>query len=366
VIEVFLLSDLLISTFRGLMYGIIASFFIIFLSIIYRYFTNEKFPSFLGLILGLGIVGISGGLLAILEQPTIHGVTEIIIASIVIGWGVHTGNKMAERIPKKNISFQNILKQKNRKYREVKLPNAHLIFDISGKSRVPQEIKNELSEREMIFPSDLPPEEIERRIKRRLITDWGVGQVEVEIGHNGKITHLAISAKEQGLSEVIPKGFVAVPIKSEMLPSGLALGDIVRVYLKNEEVIEGVEIKGVNKNEKTITIVIEQEKIEKLRNQESSLIVVLPYTKHKVDSIVVEKESGVIKELDITELTSSVRNIGVDDDSADHIVGKVKSKLMKSEFPVATQKIEDIVIDELEKKSSKTAKKFKKHYKTKK
>ena len=63
----------------------------------------------------------------------------------------------------------------NKKYTKIKLPNARLIYDISGKSRVPEEIKNNLSEREMIFPSDLPAEAIERRLKRRLITDWGVG-----------------------------------------------------------------------------------------------------------------------------------------------------------------------------------------------
>jgi len=363
---VFLISDLVLSAFRGLMDGMIASFFIIFLSMIYRYFTNENFPSFIGIILGLGIVGISGGLLAILEQPTIEGVTEIIIATIVIAWGVNAGNKMAEKIPKKSIPFQNILKTKNKRYTKIKLPNTHLIFDISGKSRVPEEIKNDLSEREMIFPSDLPPEEIERRMKRRLITDWGVGEVEAELDHNGKITHLAISAKEQGLSEGIPKGYAAVPIKCEMIPAGLALGDIVRIYLKNEELIEDVEIKGADKAEKKITVVIKQEKIEKIRDQEASLIVVLPYTKPKADSIVVKKRSGAIKQFDMQKLTSSMRNVGVDDESAEHIAGSVKSKLIKSAVPIATEKIEDIVVDELEKKNSKTAKKFKQQYKQRK
>jgi hypothetical protein len=360
------ISELVLSAFLGLMYGMIASFFVIFLSMLYRYFTNENFPSFLGMILGLGIVEISGGVLAILEQPTIEGVIEIIIATIVIGWGVNTGNKMAEKIPKKGIPFQNILKTKNKRYTKIKLPNARLIFDISGKSRVPEEIKNDLSEREMIFPSDLPPEAIERRLKRRLITDWGVGEVEVEFDYKGKITHLAISAKEQGLSEGIPKGYAAVPIKCEMMPSGLALGDIVRVYLKNEEIIEGVEIKGVDKAEKTITVVIKQDKIEKLRDQEASVIVVLPYTKPKADSMVVKKRSGAIKQFDMKNLTTSMRNVGVDDESAEDIAGAVKSKLVKSAVPIATEKIEDIVVDELEKKNSETAKKFKQRYKQRK
>jgi hypothetical protein len=361
-----LISNLIISALTGLMYGIIASFFIIFLSMIYRYFTNENFPSFLGMILGLGIFGISGGILAILDQPSIEAGIQIIIASIVIVWGVHTGNKLAEKIPKKSIQFQKILKQKNKNYTKVKLPNSRLIFDISGKSRVPKEIKNDLSEREMIFPADLPPKEIERRLKRRLITDWGVGQVEAELDYNGKITHLAISAKEHGLSEGIPKGYAAVPIKCEIMPTGLALGDIVRIYLNNEERIEGVEIKGVNHEEKNITIVLKQENIEKVRNKKATLVVVLPYSKPRIDSIVVKEKSGAIKEFDMKKLTSDVKEIGIDDKSAEHIAGAVKSKLAKSEIPVSAQKIEEIVVDELQKKNARTAKKFKKRSKKRK
>jgi hypothetical protein len=361
-----LISELLLSAVQGLMDGAIASFFIIFLAMIYRYFTNENFPSFIGIILGLGIVGISGGLLAILEQPSIEAIPEIIIASLIIAWAVNTGNKMAGKIPKNVNPLQKILKSKHKGYSKVKLPNARLIYDISGKSRVPAEIKNDMSERELIFPSDLPPEEIERRLKRRLITDWGVGEVEVEIDQDGEITYLAISAKEQGLSEGIPKGYAAVPIKCEIMPSGLALGDIVRIYLNNGEVIEGVEIKGVDKAEKTITIVIKQDKIEKSRDQEASMIVVLPYyTKPKADSIVV-KRSGAIKEFDLQKLTSSMKDVGVDEESAEHIADTVKSKLSKSAVPISTQKIQDVVVEELEKKNSNIAKKFKKRYKRRK
>lgn len=365
-VKMVLISELILSAVRGLMDGVVASFFIIFLSIIYRYFTNENFPSFIGIILGLGIVGFSGGLLAILEQPSIEAVPEIIVASLIIAWAVNTGNKIAEKIPKRGIPFQNILRTKNKKYKRIRIPNACLIYDISGKSRVPQEIKDDLSEREMVFPSDLPPEEIERRLKRRLITDWGVGAVEVDIDQNEEITYLAISAKEQGLSEGVPRGYAAVPIRCEIMPSGLALGDMVRIYLKNEELIEGVEIKGVDKAEKTITVVIKQNQIEKMRDQKASLIVVLPhYTKPKADSIVV-KRSGAIKEFDMQKLTSSMKSAGVDEESAEHIADTVKSKLSKSAVPVPTKKIQDIVVKELKKKDSKIAKKFNKRYKAKK
>jgi hypothetical protein len=151
-----------------------------------------------------------------------------------------------------------------------------------------------------------------------------------------------------------------------MMPSGMALGDVVRIYLKNKEVMEGLEIKGVDVKEKTITVLTKQDRIEKIRGQKASLIVVLPYAKPRTSPMIVKKRSGAIKKFDIKDLASSIREVGVDDKSAEHIAGEVKSKIVKSEIPIETEKIEEIVVDELEKKDLKTAKKFKKHYKKRK
>ncbi|MEM2101951.1 MAG: hypothetical protein QXM22_00370, partial [Candidatus Bathyarchaeia archaeon] len=90
-----LLTELLLGILRGIVYGGIAAFPIIFLSLVFRYFTNERLPSFIGIILGLGILGVSGGLLAVLEQTTVEGVAQIVAASIVIVWSVGAGDKMA-------------------------------------------------------------------------------------------------------------------------------------------------------------------------------------------------------------------------------------------------------------------------------
>lgn len=68
----------------GLIYGVISSVFIIFLSMIFKYFTNEPFPWFVGIIIGLGIVGISGGLLSILDEPTPLPVTRVLVASLIL------------------------------------------------------------------------------------------------------------------------------------------------------------------------------------------------------------------------------------------------------------------------------------------
>lgn len=178
------------------------------------------------------------------------------------------------------------------------MPSKHLIYDISGKPKVLDELKGELSEREFVFPYDLSIEEISNRIRRRLISDWGVGDVELEIDETGKIVYLAVSAKDSGLSETIPKGKLAVPVRCDIIPSGLSSNDIVRIYLKDKEVIDQVEVRGVNEEDKIVTVIVDSSSFEKIMKKEAQLIVALPSTKRKTVPIAVRKRSGTIEEFD--------------------------------------------------------------------
>jgi len=345
---------------RGLVSGTVAFFTVMLLSAVYRYFTNEKLSSFIGILFGLGFLGFSGGLLAILEQPTLGGAIEIMAVSIFIVWGVNTGDKIAEKIPKKSPSslFDGIRGGKTA-YTTVKLPNARLIYDMVGKPRVPDSLKAELSEREFTLPADLPLEDIANRVKRRLITDWGVGDVEIELDQDGKVIHLAISAKEQGLSAVIPEGSVAIPIECSVLPSHLAAGDIVKIFLDNNEVLERIEVKGVNEDHKVITIVADLGLLEKIRGNKASLVVALPSGPRRQPAISVEQKSGAIEDFKFQRIVSSLKKVGVTDELANKIVKQVQTKLGKVDSPVSTRLIKAAVIEELEKENPEAAKKLK-------
>jgi hypothetical protein len=126
------------------------------LSIVYRYFTTEKLSSFIGIAFGLGFWGFSGGLLAILETPTVGGALEIVVVTIFVVWAVNMGDKIGEKIQKKSVSVFASLRGGKNTYTTIKLPNARLIYDMAAKPRVPASLKAELSEREFTLPSDLP------------------------------------------------------------------------------------------------------------------------------------------------------------------------------------------------------------------
>jgi hypothetical protein len=230
---------------------------------------------------------------------------------------------------------------------------------MAAKPKVPASLKAELSEREFTLPSDLPIEDITKRVKRRLITDWGIGDVDLELDQDGKVIHLAVAAKEQGLSALIPEGSVAVPIECTVIPSNLAAGDFVKLFLDNNEVLERVEVKGVDENKKVITTIAKLSLLEKIRGKTAVLVVALPSTASLHSSISVEQESGAIEEFNTPRIVNSLKKVGVNEDAAKKIVLKVQSKLRKMDPPISTRLIKAAVVEELEKENPEAAKKLK-------
>jgi len=344
---------------RGVMFGTVGFFVVMILSIVYRYFTNERLSSFLGILFGLGVLGFSGGLLAILDNPSVGGAIEVVTISIFTVWGVNTGDKIAEKMPKKSASaIIDGIRGGKTAYTTVKLPNSRLIYDMSGKPKVPDAVKAELSEREFTLPADLPLEDITNRVKRRLITDWGIGDIELELDQDTKVIHFAISAKERGLSATIPEGSVAVPIECRVIPSNLAPGDFVKIFLENNKVIERIEVKGVDEKQRVITIVADLRLLETIIGNKASLVVALPSATPTCPAISVEQKSGEIEEFKLQKIFNSLKKVGVTDELARKIVTKVQAKLSKMDPPISTKLIKAAVVEELEKEKPEAAKKL--------
>ena len=343
---------------QGLMSGVVAFFAVLMLAIVYRYFTNEKFPTFLGIAIGLGFWGFTGGVLDILEQPNFGGVFQILVVMIFVVWGVNTGDKIAAKIPKKSVDFLESIRL-GKAHTTVKLPNASLIHDMTGKPKVPDSLKAELSDREFTFPAELPIEEINNRVRRRLITDWGIGDAELELDQEGKVLHVSIAAKEQGLSGMIPDGMFAVPIECRAIPSNLASGDFVKILFENGEVIEKIEVKGLDKDQRVITIVADMDLISKIASSKASLVLALPSTMQIHQLMSVEHRSGTIDAFDNRKIVNSLKRVGVQEDAAVKIVRKVQDRISKLDPPVSTRLIKAVIVRQLEKDNPAAAEKLK-------
>jgi hypothetical protein len=208
------------------------------------------------------------------------------------------------------------------------------------------------------LPADLPLEDITNRVRRRLITDWGIGDVELELDQDIKVIHFAISAKERGLSAAIPEGSVAIPIQCTVIPSNLAPSDFVEIFLENNEVIDRIEVKGVNEEKGVITIVADMHLLETIRGNKASLVVALPATTPTCPVISVEQKSGEIEEFKLQKIFNSLKKVGVTDELARTIVARVQAKLSKMDPPISTKLIKATVVEELEKEKPEAAKRL--------
>jgi hypothetical protein len=342
----------------GLMSGTVGFFIVMILAFVYRYFTLEKLSSFIGIVFGLGFLGFSGGLLAILEQPSLGGAIEIIVVVIFTVWGANIGDKIADKIPKRSGGTLIGLARRKETLLKVKLPAAEFILDMPTKKRISDSVKAELSEREFILPQDLPIEEVPQWIKQRLSTEWGIGDAVIDVDKEGKVTHFAVSAREEGLSSMLPKEKVALPIDCRIIPSGLVAGDVVRIIFSNGEVMEEAEVIGVSTSQSIVTVIASSEWIDRIRGNRADFLVALPYPKTFQKTISVRRKSGVIESFTAERIFNSLREKGVDEDAARKTVVNVEKRLLKVDGTISTGLIKSIVIEELEKTSPDEAKKL--------
>ncbi|MCP8304626.1 MAG: CBS domain-containing protein [archaeon] len=308
-----ILDEIATGLVLGIIYGGMSSIVIMLISIAFRYFTGEQFSSIMGIIIGLGIVGISGGLLAILDQPTVGGGVQILAASLIIALGVKYGDRMAVKMPKQGISLYKMFSRAKKKGSIiVKMPSENLIRNLAGKPRVMDSLKKELSGKEFTFPSGLPIENLVERVRRQLMTDWGLGDVEVELNEEGEVTYLAVADREQSISETIDFGYVALPLEYDVAPSEVAPRDIVRIRLEDDTYIHRAEVKGIDREYRTITIIVEEGLLEKYEGKRAKQIIALP----------TYRPAPLVKDI----MTASVKTITVDEDvqSAVKLMNKFK------------------------------------------
>lgn len=343
---------------KGLMSGVVAFFAVMMLAIVYRYFTNEKFPTFLGIVIGLGFWGFTGGLLDIFEQSDFGGVLQILVVMIFVVWGVNTGDKIAVKIPKRSVDFLESIRH-GKTHTTVKLPSASLIHEMSGKPKISEDLKADLSDREFTFPAGLSVEELGNRVRRRLIAEWGLGDAEFELDQEGKVLHVAIAAKEQGLSGMIPDGFFAVPIECKLLPANLGSEDFVKIFFENGEVVEKIGVKGLDKDQRVITVIANEALLSKISGSKASLVLALPSTMRINQLVSVEHRSGIVEDFESQKIVNHLKKIGVEEAVAAEIARKVQLRISKLDPPVSTRLIKAVIIRQLENDHPEAAEKLK-------
>jgi hypothetical protein len=134
----------------------------------------------------------------------------------------------------------------------------------------------------------------------------------------------------------------------------------VTVFLENKQVIEKIEVKGIDEKNKVITIFSDPESLKEIGNSRARLVIALPISVPKPPALSVEGKSGGIEEFKTDTILNSLIGVGVDRKAAREIVDRVQNRLCKLDPPISKLAIKKAILEELGNENSEAVKKFKK------
>ncbi|MFB6093905.1 MAG: potassium transporter TrkA [Halanaeroarchaeum sp.] len=192
------------------------------------------------------------------------------------------------------------------------------IHDVPGHDPVGEAVKESLSGRTLLVPRRT--EDLETRLRTRILDDYDVGSVDLEIEPDGTVSYLALGRRVAGLGPSLAPGVAAVAIEADP-PNAASAGDIVALYDPGDRsrVATG-EIRGVA--EDTVTVALDDRDAREVAGG-SYRLVTLPGT------MSVERAfAGVLR-----AASETVAAIHIDPDSA--LVGETIGSLEATVVAVA-------------------------------
>ncbi|MFC7057368.1 potassium transporter TrkA [Halovenus salina] len=128
------------------------------------------------------------------------------------------------------------------------------IDDVVGYDPVSERTRDEIADRQFVFPRNLTVAELDRRIRSRLKTDFGVGTVDLDLAADGTVNHLAVGSRPAGIGPTLPSATNAVALRADPAFDA-STGDVVQVWETDSmrRVLTG-ELRGVADDVVTVAI----------------------------------------------------------------------------------------------------------------
>lgn len=193
--------------------------------------------------------GVAGGLVRL----TVAHVPRLLAALAVVGlsaaYGYSRGVELASSVPRdwsREVERGRPLSEASLEAvdasGQVTIHPSGEIGNLDGYPSLPESLRADLADAEFRLPADLPLDELETRIERRLTERFDLAAVAVSLDPRGRAT-IAAAPPISGIARHVPDGYSAVTIRS-FVPSGLARGEPVLVRA-DSRTIEGIVLADV-------------------------------------------------------------------------------------------------------------------------
>lgn len=217
-------------------------------ALLYRWYTRERVPAGVTLLLSLSTVALYLNVKTALGQ-VVAGETDLLAANAVVfnvaalaGAGVvaPVGARVGDRLATDTFAVTGVAREIQGgvggfvrsvgRGTVVSLPtDADDVGDIDGFDPVEPSVKAAIAGTTLVFPGRLTAAELQARIAARLKEEHGVGYVDVEVDADGAVTHLALGARIAGVGATLPPGTAAVAVRADP-PFAASPGDVVQVW----------------------------------------------------------------------------------------------------------------------------------------
>ncbi|MFB6187628.1 MAG: cation:proton antiporter regulatory subunit [Halobacteriaceae archaeon] len=268
---------------------LISEIVVLISAIIYRWYTRNRIQLGLAILLALATVvlylNVMTALGEVVKGQESHLSTQIVFMNLIVLATSATIAPLALRIGDRiaiailAVSGVRILEGTVGSFAKtvggvttVQLPDK--IEDLDNYDPVPQDIKDKLVGKSLVFPRSVSVDELKERLVTRLKEEYDIGFVDVEISSAGEITYLGVGQRLAGLGHTLSPGMAAVAIKGDP-PNSASSGDRVQLWTtgENPQRVTTAEIRATQDD--VVTIVLDETEAKSL-TQDTYNLVTLP------------------------------------------------------------------------------------------
>jgi K+/H+ antiporter YhaU regulatory subunit KhtT len=184
-----------------------------------------------------------------LVDPTLAQSTQGIVAMLVVLmlslWAHAQGDKLGAEVPRhftlsglRQATLSEEFLERVDSYGQIRIRPVGTVEDIEGYPPLGEETREAIRAGTWKFPAELSIPELEARLATKLTEEHDLAEVSVSITGDG-LAEISAAPATGGLSKRVPSGKRAVSIET-LLPTGLAVGDHVRLALSEGSVTGAV------------------------------------------------------------------------------------------------------------------------------
>lgn len=238
------ISEVLVGVYLGLIAALFPSFVAFLIGFGFKYFTDVTVPGLGVVALGGTLAGVTGGLMGLIDPQLAGswtGITAILVILMGCLWAHSQGDKLGAATPRR-LTLRSLresrlsteLAERVDSYGQIRIKPIGSIEDIEGYPPLSEETRESIRADSWKFSADLSLPELEMQLSERLLEEYGLSEVEISINADG-LAEIRAAPGRAGLSRRVPSGKRAASIKT-LLPTGLAIGDRVRIDLAESPV----------------------------------------------------------------------------------------------------------------------------------